>query len=125
MKILDELEAAEKAATPGKWSNDDGQIMFKVPDGVICLDGFEYWGWNSYPCQYSSENSDYVECDADADLICLMRSNIKALIEVARAAEKASKIINDHYSKEPPHDENLWFARDEIDIALANLRGEA
>lgn len=50
-----------------------------------------------------------------------MMAEYGALLKVAETARVAFKVINNHYLKEPPHDEGLWFARDEIDIALKKL----
>lgn len=50
-------------------------------------------------------------------------ARISKLEKVVEAAMFASKAINNHYLKEPPHDEDLWFARDDIDIALKELDG--
>jgi hypothetical protein len=88
MKTLDELDRLEKAATAGHWfydhngkpeceleSLDDkdvphGDIWFRDEDGHRTAVAESIW-WDG----------------ADGELIAAMRNNIRALIEVARAAE--------------------------------------
>jgi hypothetical protein len=48
-------------------------------------------------------------------------TTLRKLLNVVEAARVASKVINNHYLKEPPHDEGLWFARDKIDTYLKEL----
>jgi hypothetical protein len=78
MKILDELEAAEKAATPGPWgqSHDSCHIAFR-PNSNGSLGDYHFasiHGWKD-------------EATNNGKLIALSRNHIKALIDCARALE--------------------------------------
>lgn len=74
MKILDRLDELEKAATPGPWGSDGDHIN----NWVQASNG-------DYLC-----NMDYHLGD-DADLIAESRNALRALIDVARAAESCVK----------------------------------
>ncbi len=70
--VLDELDALEKAATAGPWYRDE-------PDDVHARDGADQGRGTSIATAWES--------NADAALIALSRNHLRALIEVARAAQ--------------------------------------
>lgn len=103
--ILEQLDEAEKAATAGKWTADDGMVILDATDNEHA--------WWSNPGQYKSDVSD---SDCDAELIALMRNNIRSLLDVAKAAESYRKAV---YDDNPYHDEYAKLLK-----ALAKLRGD-
>jgi hypothetical protein len=75
MNILDQLDAAEKAAELGPWKKLGNVI--ERPDGAWLL------------CPIRSCNEEINEkAPANLEFIELVRNNIRALIEVARAVEE-------------------------------------
>lgn len=89
--ILDQLDAAEKAATPGNWvaseRADFEHDFLKVRVGALSTDE---WFIEFAKTAYSKYSDGHIDCwrhGENADLVVLMRNNIRALIEVARAAE--------------------------------------
>jgi len=66
LSILEELEKAEAVATQGPWQGSVGL------SGVVLRSNYDA----SFQCT-----------PGDANLICLMRNNIKTLLECARALE--------------------------------------
>lgn len=87
MKILNEIEAALAAATPGEWSHDTGFIVAPDPNGV-------------FPDIYLAT---IVDCDderrydpdryeANANCIALLHNHAPALIEAVKAMEEVIRI---------------------------------
>lgn len=56
--------------------------------------------------------------------IYFLKQKVEKLEKVVEAARYASREINGYYLGQGPHDENLWYARDQIDLALRELDGE-
>jgi len=86
MTILDELERLSKEASRGGWSCKEmayNLFLVKNGEGTIC--DVATWSYGEQVARYTR---------AHAELIVLMRNNIDALIEVARAAQS---IVNAHY----------------------------
>lgn len=96
--ILDQLDEAEKAATPGPWPSywdEDIASQIRV-NGLIRP----------------------IIPQSDAELIALMRNNIRILIDVARAAENYVK-----RTKECAHATVYHCARCNIKQAFTKLNG--
>ncbi len=96
--ILDQLDEAEKAATQGPWEfkaslYTQGNIWIPT-EGDLFI-------------QFPHTNT-----TADTEIICLMRNNIRGLIDVARAAEG---IVKDGSGFVKYHD---------LHEALSKLRGD-
>lgn len=74
MSILDELERLSKEASTGEWDEEEwrGDIVSRQDDRFVC-------GFTGHHNEKKAK---------DRKLIMLMRNNIDALIEVARAAQK-------------------------------------
>lgn len=90
------------------------------------------WYTTDLVCVKSSDDAVNMICEPqDGRLIFEIRNSIrelclelKAARKVVEAARYASREINGHYLGQGPHDENLWYARDQIDLALRELDGE-
>lgn len=109
MKILDELDAAERKCTPAPWLHDDGQV------GPGCI---EQLGdhteknpvhpeetrfnacWNSYPPQYGCECGKY-SSDADGEFIAFSRNHMRQLLDLAFAAKKFHDNFNKYWTGYP------------------------
>jgi hypothetical protein len=74
--ILDQLDEAEKAATPGPWVSDVQSVTVSY----------------NLPSPYQ-HNVAFGSTPKHAELIALMRNNIRALIDVAKAAEALKENI--------------------------------
>ena len=70
--ILDQLDEAEKAATPGPWDNTD--MYRQGPYNRICEMGI-------VSDIYAPSNVE--DDESNAELIVIMRNNIRALIDIA------------------------------------------
>lgn len=113
--ILKQLDAAEKAAMPGPWefraTKDSSGIQFVVaPNAPKSIQGFEFIAAD---CSHK----------ANGELIALSRSNIRALLDVAKAARYVASghsFLRDDcgYYSVPNFDMGL------LNEALAKLRGE-
>jgi len=99
VNILDRLDELEREATPPPWEHDDG------PEGQ----------WDRVYVtaeRWIDASHDQLEAQADAALIALSRNHLRALIDVARAAEA--------YNRPFPDDED----RAKLQAALAPLLAE-
>lgn len=82
MSLLDDLDKAEKAATPGTWTGNT-KVGLQFIGKTVAASG---------PVHHFDNSPEDWACKAannDATLIRLMRDNIRALIDVAKAAQKA------------------------------------
>ena len=112
--ILDDLDSAEKAATAGRWEKVTSKDVFPA---VVS-------------CGVATVGMDF-ENEQDAELIALMRNNIRALIDVAKAAEEAVKYNKNYVSYLAENPQLLYEDSyeeppllSELRKALSKLRGE-
>lgn len=77
MKILDELDRLEREATAGPWNNTKSEVYY---EGCVTI-------------AVSRAGTDPKFREQDAKLIAYSRNHLRALIEIARAADKYIKTI--------------------------------
>jgi hypothetical protein len=126
--ILEQLDEAEKNATPGRWKYDWGNWEVEKEEGrnPVCTT-------DNNPASPFPDMPDYqtrlVSGSTDGEFIALMRNNIHSLIDIAKAAKTLSQFLKRcgmQYavvSIDGVETAQTNLTR-EIDEALAKLEGE-
>ena len=117
MSILDDLEAAEKAATPGPWANDGRYLATNEPYPLVGAPDGDYHSRVADCAFYGAWGDE--QCHANAAFIALSRNALPALLRVARAAEGLLAQVPSSID-----DQELDDTRDALAAALAALDKE-